>query len=150
MQRLFKHWICLLQGPLKAVTPPWKGQHFSFSLKLVPTFPMYCCFPSVHKDTCSWALVQLSIATKNSLRHVRHPFLPWNFIKAFKEGDVIFYHILQLKDVWIPQGKSKVLSIAEGWVLMPGTDLLFHSAIRYILPTSVRMPQISTETSTAV
>lgn len=33
---------------------------------------------------------------------------------------------------------------------MPETDLFFHNATRYILPTSVKMSQTSMETSTAV
>ena len=68
-----------------------------------------------------------------------------------KDGHVIAHHIFQLQDLLgQPSRKNNVLSIIEGWVLLPGNDLLPHKIVtRYILAVCPE-PQISPETSTAV
>lgn len=60
-----------------------------------------------------------------------------------KDGHVIAHHIFQLQDLlgW-PSRKNKVLSIIEGWVLLPGNDLLPHKSVtRYILAVCVQNPR---------
>lgn len=66
-----------------------------------------------------------------------------------KEEYIIHHHIFQelLRD---PSRKEQGIVYSRRWILMPGTDLFFHSATKYILPISVRMSQTSTETSTAL
>ena len=53
------------------------------------------------------------------------------------------HHIFQLQDLLgHPSKKNKVLSIIEGWVLLPGNDLLPHkTATKYILAMCVQNPR---------